>query len=322
MTGNETVLRRRSKGTGPGWVSSSIGVVRRGSTDLNDLSGRDMHEFQAWRREGLNISSERTQMATLRVFIQWCESIDAVSQGLYHKVNVPTVPDGEKASDTTLHPERAEEILDYLDLFEYATVEHVIWLILSETGMRMGAAHSLDIEDYNPDADVPHLDINHRPDTGTAIKNGQNGERPVAIDEVVVAVIDDYLDHQRPDVTADTGREPLLATSQGRPAKSTIRKYIYKWSRPCEIGAGCPHHRDPDECDVVSGASQASKCPSSVSPHPIRRGYITHLLHTGVAKDVVSDRCNVSPGIIDQHYDVRSEEDKMKQRQQVLKDIT
>jgi hypothetical protein len=35
----------------------------------------------------------------------------------------------------------------------------------------------------------------------------------------------------------------------------------------------------------------------------------------------VSERCNVSPAIIDQHYDVRSEEDKMRQRQQVLDDV-
>jgi hypothetical protein len=45
------------------------------------------------------------------------------------------------------------------------------------------------------------------------------------------------------------------------------------------------------------------------------------LLRAGVPVEVVSDRCNVSPTIIDQHYDVRSKEDKMKQRQEVLGDI-
>jgi integrase len=59
-----------------------------------------------------------------------------------------------------------------------------------------------------------------------------------------------------------------------------------------------------------------------VTPHPIRRGYITHLLQTGVPVQVVSDRCNVSPEIIDQHYDVRSEDEKVQQRQQVLDDTT
>jgi hypothetical protein len=58
-----------------------------------------------------------------------------------------------------------------------------------------------------------------------------------------------------------------------------------------------------------------------VTPHPIRRGYITQLLRAGVPVEIVSDRCNVSPAIIDQHYDVRSKEDKMQQRQGVLDNI-
>jgi integrase len=158
----------------------------------------------------------------------------------------------------------------------------------------------------------------HRPDTDTPIKNGPRGERPVAIPKSVCDVIDDYLAYQRPDVTDDNGRESLLATAQGRPAKSTIRKCVYKWSRPCAYGKECPHDRDPEECEAASDVSRASGCPSSVTPHPIRRGYITHLLQSGVHVQVVSDRCNVTPGVIDQHYDVRSEEDKMRQRRQVL----
>jgi len=55
-----------------------------------------------------------------------------------------------------------------------------------------------------------------------------------------------------------------------------------------------------------------------VTPHPIRRGYITQLLRAAVPVEIVSDRCNVSPAITDQHYDVRSKEDKMQQRQEVL----
>jgi integrase len=184
--------------------------------------------------------------------------------------------------------------------------------------MRMGAAHGLDVDDYQPDAKTPHLDIVHRPETDTPIKNGKRGERPVAISSEVCEVIDDYLDHQRPDVTDGNGREPLLATAHGRAAKSTIRKYVYKWSRPCEVSGECPHDRDPTNCEAVVDIDQVSKCPSSVTPHPIRRGYITHLLKSGVPVEVVSERCNVSPAIIDEHYDVRSAEDKMRQRQQVL----
>ena len=87
------------------------------------------------------------------------------------------------------------------------------------------------------------------------------------------------------------------------------------------VGRDCPHDRDPAECEAARNLDKASKCPSSVTPHPIRRGYITYLLQAGVPVEVVSDRCNVSPAIIELHYDVRSKEDRMRLRQQILHDV-
>ena len=72
--------------------------------------------------------------------------------------------------------------------------------------------------------------------------------------------------------------------------------------------------------DDETNLDQASKCPASVTPHPIRRGYITGLLGAGVPIQVVSERCNVSPGVIEEHYDVRSAGEKMRQRQEVLRE--
>jgi site-specific recombinase XerD len=293
----------------------------RGIENMNNLTARDLHAYRVWRREDLNVVSEKTQMDTLRVFVQWCETIDAVETGLSRKVRSPTIPDGEEARETTIHIDRAREILDYLEKYEYATLAHVAWLILSETGVRMGTARALDVEDYRPDAETPHVNVVHRPETGTPIKNRNHGERPVGIPTGACDVIDDYLDHKHPDVTDEHGREPLLATEYGRVAKSTIRKYIYGWSRPCAVGESCPHDQDPDDCEAVVNRDRASKCPSSATPHPIRRGYITHLLRSGVPVEVVGARCNVSPAIIEQHYDVRSEADKMRQRQQILNDV-
>ncbi|ELZ12526.1 integrase domain-containing protein SAM domain-containing protein [Halovivax asiaticus JCM 14624] len=287
--------------------------------NLNDISARDLHEYRVWRREGLSVASEKTQMDTLRVFLEWCETIDAVQPGLFKKVKSPVIPDGGNVDDTVIHTDEANEILDHLERYEYATVEHVVWVILAETGMRMGAAHALDVRDYQHDSEQPHLTVRHRPETDTPIKNGQNGERPIAIDPDVCAVLDDYIKHRRPDVTDGHGREPLLASSQGRLSKSTIRTYVYKWSRPCVIGQPCPDDREPDECEAVANLDQASKCPASVTPHPIRRGYITRLLGAGVPIDIVSERCNVSPGVIEEHYDVRSADEKMRQRQDVLR---
>jgi len=290
-----------------------------GIENLNDLSARDVHEFRVWRREGLNVTSEKTQMDTLRVFVEWCETIDAVQHGLFKKIKSPVIPDGGNVRETTLTTDRANEILDHLEKYEYATVEHVTWLVLVETGMQTGGAHGLDVDDCRRGGGHPHLQLFHRPDTDTPLKNGRKGERPISISSDACDLIDDYLENRRPDVTGDHGREPLLASPQGRITKSTIRKYVYKWSRPCAVGAGCPHDRDPDECDAANDLDQMSKCPSSVTPHPIRRGYITRLLKAGVSVEVVSDRCNVSPVVIDEHYDVRTEEEKMQQRQEVLR---
>ena len=177
------------------------------------------------------------------------------------------------------------------------------------------------MRDYQTDAETPHIKIYHRPDTYTPIKNKEPGERRVAISEEACDVIDDFLEQRRPDVVDDHGREPLLATQRGRAGTSTIRTYVYRWSRPCAIGRECPHDRDRDECEAANNEARAARCPSSVTPHPIRRGYITQLLRAGVPVEVVSDRCNVSPTVIDQHYDVRSKEDKMKQRQEALDDV-
>jgi len=182
----------------------------------------------------------------------------------------------------------------------------------------MGTAHGLDVRDYKVEGETRYLELRHRPGEDTPLKNGHNGERPVSITEEVGAVIDDYLENRRHDVTDGFGREPLLVTSQGRLSKSTIRSYVYKWSRPCKVGAECPHDRAVEECYAAVEVESASRCPSSRTPHPIRRGYITELLKQGVPVDVVGERCNVSPAVIDEHYDVRSEGEKMRQREEVL----
>ena len=82
-----------------------------------------------------------------------------------------------------------------------------------------------------------------------------------------------------------------------------------------------PHDRTSEECEAIVDADRVAMCPSNVTPHPIRRGYITHLLNRGVPVEVVSERCNVSSGIIDEHYDVRSPAEIMRQRRQVLDEV-
>lgn len=291
-----------------------------GITNLNDLTARSLHEYRLWRKEDgdLNTVSLRTQLSTVRVFVRFLESIDGVEQGLHEKMLVPTVKQGEGTRDRMLEQDKAEAILGYLDKYEYASKRHALLTVLWHTGCRMGAAHSLDVSDF--DAEAQALALRHRPETGTRLKNKRSGERICALSEDVCEVLQDYIDVTRNDVTDDYGREPLFTTEGGRMHKSNIRGMVYAATRPCAYGKQCPHDRDPHSCEA-SNYRQASGCPSSVSPHDIRRGSITHLLRNEVPKQVVSDRVNSSPETLEKHYSQLTEEEKMEKRREYLSDI-
>jgi site-specific recombinase XerD len=291
-----------------------------GIDDLSDLSAQHVLKYRKWRRKDGDLApaTEKTQMDTLRVFLKWCDSIDAVRPGLHRKVRSPNLNNGENIRDRMIDPEDANRVLDYLDTYEYATPDHVVWLLLTSTGMRLGTLYGLDLKDFHGDAEPPHLTVKHRPEADTPLKNGKEGERSIALTNPTAETVTDYIEAKRHNETDDHGRDPLLATQHGRLSKPSIRKYVYRWSRPCVTGAGCPHDRDPDTCEATQKFNDASKCPSSLTPHPIRRAYITKELQSDVPKDVVSDRCNVTPSVIDAHYDQRTETDKMLHRKRVL----
>jgi len=217
-----------------------------------------------------------------------------------------------------LDADDAEPMLEYLERYEYASRRHVTVSLLWHTMMRIGAAHALDVEDYDPEGQC--LEIRHRPETGTPIKNQWKGQRTIALSGEVCLVLDDWLRDRRPDVTDDHGRCPLLATSHGRLSKSTLWKYCYQCTRSCVYGDGCPHDREPEECEATDHGT-AGKCPSSVSPHAFRRGSITRHLNSDVPETAVGDRANVSQDVLEQHYDQRSEREKMEQRRQYLDNI-
>ena len=217
-----------------------------------------------------------------------------------------------------LDSEHAEPMLAYLEKYEYATPQHVVLSLLWHTMLRVGAARALDLRDY--DREERFLAVVDRADTGTPIKNGKGGQRLVALSGQICATLDDYIRDRRRDVTDVHGRKPLLTSAQGRMSRSTIRRYCYEYSRPCEIGLDCPHGMDPETCDYAP-SDEASKCPSSVSPHPFRRGAITHYLANDVPETAVSQRANVSPDVLEQHYDQRTSKEKMEQRRGYLENI-
>lgn len=290
-----------------------------GVDNLNLLTGRALQRYRAWRRSTSNICkvTEKTQQDTLRVFLRWCESIDGVTPDLSDKVLSPSLAKREDARDTIVPHELTQKILRQLEQYYYASTEHVVWLLLAETGMRTGTLHGLDLGDIHDEESNPHLRVHHRPGE-TDQKNGAEGERYVFLTEDCTRTLRDYIDAIREDVTDEYDRRPLLTTKHGRISKTTIRKYVYKWTRPCILAEGCPHDRSSADCEAAMRDDLACKCPSSLSPHPIRRGYITHALESDVPAWAIAERCSVSPSVLMTYYDRRSPEGKMGQRKELF----
>jgi site-specific recombinase XerD len=289
--------------------------------NLNPLTGRDLHRYRLWRRNDGDLApaSEKTQMDTIRVFIRWAESIDAVRPDLATKVVSPTLSDGENTRDVMVDSGQAEQILEYLRTYEFASARHVCFRLIWRAALRRGAIVALDTEDFN--SQEQSMEVVHRAESGTPIKNKARGERFIALSEETTRILDAWLDDRRPEVTDDAGRKPLLATPQGRPHPTTIQTYLYSVTKPCFSTGDCPHGRKIEECSAAADRTKASKCPSSKSPHALRRGAITNWLSADVPETVVSDRGNVSPEILSKHYDRRSEKQKMEQRRGYLDNI-
>ncbi|TKX36131.1 site-specific integrase [Halorubrum sp. CGM5_25_10-8B] len=281
--------------------------------NLNNLTGRDLQRYKIWRREDgdLNNVSLVTQLSTLRVFIRWCEDIDAVEPGTHDKILMPSLSKNEDRRTVTLGKAAAKKLIEYLRQFKFASRTHALVELLWHTGMRIGAAHALDIDDYNPEEQ--YVELHHRPKSGTRLKNKEAGERYVALSTEVCDALDSYIKYEREKAADDDGRQPLFTSRHGRPAKSSLRDSIYRITRPCQYTGECPHDREIESCEAMEN-NKASTCPSSVSPHAIRRGSITYHLSEDVPEKVVSDRMNVSLDVLEKHYDRRTERKKSEQR--------
>ncbi|MFK5605310.1 tyrosine-type recombinase/integrase [Haloferax volcanii] len=288
--------------------------------NLNELGGRDLQRYKIWRRDdgNLNNVTMSTQLSTLTVFIRWCESIDAVQEGLNEKILTPKLSPKEDRKTVMLAPEAAEELLTHLRRFEFGTRTHAFIELLWHTGIRIGAAHGIDLDDYS--SEMQTIELCHRPESGTRLKNKNEGERFVALSPAVCDILDAYIKVKRKNETDEHGRKPLFTSRAGRPSKTTLRDSLYKITRPCVYSQKCPHDRIPETCEAMEH-NKASKCPSNVNPHAIRRGSITHHLSKDVPDTVVSDRMNVSLDVLEKHYDQRGERQKAEQRRQYLSNI-
>lgn len=285
--------------------------------NLNELTGRKLHEYRLWRQKDVARTTLSINLSSLRVFLQWCESIDGVPDGLHETVILPSRNRSEETRDEMLKADHAEQMLQWLRKYEYASRTHALLEVMWHTGVRKGTIRSFDVEDFHPRNKT--LETNHRPDTDTPLKNRNRGERVIALGDHVIDVLKDYVDVHRREKTDDHGRKPLFTTRYGRIGGTAIKRAVYRVTRPCQWES-CPHNRDPEDCEATVDAD-ACKCPSSVSPHPVRRGSITHHLLNDVPDTAVSDRCDVSKDVLDHHYDQRTEHEKAETRRKYLDSI-
>lgn len=301
--------------------------------NLNNLTGRMVYEYDSDRRsEDLSISTLKSQLGTLKRFLDFCETIEAVEEDLSEKVDVPRVSKYEQASDEVLKPVRAQEILENLARYKYASRDHALFAIAWYTGARIGALRALDLADcYLSESDLARLEVGdsievnppfvyfrHRPDTETPLKNQEKGERPVSVPESVGELLAEYIQIRRTDVTDEYGREPLFPAKKkwDRCSKGALRDRIYILTQPCRLGE-CPHGRDPNDCEALEHGYEA-RCPSSRSPHPVRSGSITHQRDQEIPPEIVSERVNASKEVIEVHYDRPNQLRRMESRRKYI----
>ncbi|QAY21061.1 tyrosine-type recombinase/integrase [Halorubrum ezzemoulense] len=291
--------------------------------ELEDLQPSHIDQFHNFLRANPGLgsrSSVKSCLATFRKFLRYCERRGVFESGFHKLVILPTLSESDAVDETILPHEDAEEILAHLAKFKPFTKEHVVWALLTETGIRQSTLYAFDLDDY--DSEERYIAAVDREETGTRLKNGKAGERELSISPEAAEVLDGYITANRKNVTDEHGRDPLITTRNGRLQKSSIRQYVYGWSRPCAIGKACPVEKDPDTCGAAQTNNAAYDCPESVSPHPIRRGYITHLRANGVpTADVISKRCDANPETIEQWYDLSTKSERREARRSHLEDL-
>ena len=266
---------------------------------IEEFDPIDLSRFRRARSEDINSNTMYNQLGVVRLFLRFAHRMGWVEESLPDSIVLPT-RDG-RARDSSLDPDRASNILDKLETYRYASFDHCLMVMLWTCGMRIGTIRSLDITDFH--LDEGWVEVVHRPDQGTSLKNSDGSTREVNLHGWVCDVLRAWIEDRRPAGEDAHSREPLFLTSKGRAARATLRRRVNRLTDCGNLDPGC-------DCDIT----YASKCSESVSPHDIRRSSISAWLDKGNQPELVSQRCDVSKSTIDVHYDVRSEKDKRELR--------
>jgi site-specific recombinase XerD len=283
-----------------------------GIKDMAAVDGWTVDEYELHRRsKEVAASTLHNEIKTLRRWLMYLAQIGVVDRDVAEGIEIPQIPDSEQSDDTRLSPDDARELINYYrDSSQRANRGHALLEFAWHTGARVGGIRAVDLRDL--EIGEAFVRFVHRPEQGTPLKNGRDGERVVALPQPVVKVLEEFIDSERMDSHDDHGRSPLFTSSRGRPTTGTLRDWMYRVTQPCVYGP-CPHDRERQSCEYREKA-KLSGCPSSRSPHQVRTGSITWMLNRGDPADVVSKRVNATVEVIEQHYDKEQEIEEMEQR--------
>jgi len=276
-----------------------------GIESISELDPWGIEQFETARRgDDIAAITLRNELGVLRQLLNYCSRLGIVDDELPESIELPTVSAEDQTDETILEQERAKQLLAvFRNGEEHYLRGHAFLELAWYTGARMGGIRGLDLGDVDLQKGFVHF--RHRPESGTPLKNAHDGERVVGISENVIEALRAYIAQKRPKMSDGNGRRPLFTTRQGRIGLNALRTTSYYSTIPCRFRR-CPHGHDRETCEYVN-QSQASKCPSSRSPHQVRSGSITWQLNRGMRADVVAERVNASVEIIEQHYDQASD---------------
>lgn len=276
------------------WAGGAGGLDK-----LDDIDPIDLSRFRRARSGDLNSNTMYNQLCVLRLFLRFAHRMGWVSEDLPESIVLPTR--AGRSRDSSIDPDRIGGIIDDLERYEYASLDHVLLSLLWTCSLRIGGVRAIDLADLH--LDDGWVELVHRPGAGTPLKNKDGSEREVNLHGWVCDVLRDWIENRRPDCTDSHGREPLLTVGTGRLSRTSVRRHVY-WLTACGgLTEAC-----------ACSADRPSKCDASVSPHDIRRSSISAWLDRGTDPGLLSGRVDTSQSTMEKHYDVRSESQKRELR--------
>jgi site-specific recombinase XerD len=293
-----------------------------GIDSMGKVGGWDLDTFETQRRDHLKLITLNAEQNTLQRFLEYCARIDLVDESLPKKIDPPKVPADQRVNKIRLHTDDAKALLRYYEEHDYGSQAHCLLALAWYTGARIGGIRALDVGDY--DSENQRVAFFHRPQggkdgDGTPLKNGVNGERAVGLRREICDVVDEYVDTHRHDKYDKNGRRPLITSESGRPTPGTLGAWMNLATQPC-LHSPCPHGKERATCEYTE-YQRAAGCPSSRSPHRVRRGSITWQLNCGVPIEKVAKNVNASVRVIEEHYDVPTIYEDLEERRRGYVDL-